>query len=293
MNKTENSVNEIRIYEKMHGNSPLIHCITNPISMMQCANAVLGLGCKPIMAEHPGEVREITETSSALLLNLGNISDVKISAMEISMKAALLKGIPVVLDAVGVACSELRREFVSKLLDIRNEYVTEKKECAHNSFFVIKGNYSEIRALNDLHYRGKGVDADKTLTVEDIALDSKAVAGRYGVTVLASGEKDLVTDGIRCVSIEGGVPIMGEITGTGCMLGAICAGIISVCPGIDGIVYSCLSFDLAGEAANRHLKDKKECFGNGSFLIKLLDEIYLLTDERINERLCQKLVKNL
>ncbi len=96
--------------------SDLIHCITNPISMMQCANAVLALGDKPIMAEHPMEVKEITNTSSALLINLGNISDTRMEAMMISFEAALIKGLPIGRDAVGVACSDRRRKLVFELL---------------------------------------------------------------------------------------------------------------------------------------------------------------------------------
>ncbi len=293
MKKEEDPCEEFKICEKMRVDGPLIHCITNPISMMQCANAVLGLGCKPIMAEHPDEVREITKTASSLFLNLGNISESKMSAMEISTEEALSKRIPIVLDAVGVACSELRREFVLKLLSIRKKCMGEKAREDRKDFFVIKGNYSEIRALSDFDYRGKGVDADRALAFKDIVTDAKHIADRYGIVVLASGKTDIVTDGSRCVSIEGGVPIMGNVTGTGCMLGAICTCFVSACPDIDGIIYSCLCFDLAAESALDHLKEKEENYGNGSFLIKLLDEIYLLTDERIKERLCLKSVKNL
>ena len=75
-------------------NNRLIHCITNPISMNQCANAILALGAKPIMAEHPDEVMEITRTASSLLLNLGNITDSRISAMRLSLKEASATGIP-------------------------------------------------------------------------------------------------------------------------------------------------------------------------------------------------------
>ncbi len=91
---------------------PLIHCITNPISMMQCANAILGLGARPIMAEHPLEVKDITATADALLINLGNISESRMEAIEISFAEALGKDIPVVIDAVGISCSELRRDFL-------------------------------------------------------------------------------------------------------------------------------------------------------------------------------------
>ena len=88
---------------------PLIHCITNPISIHQCANAVLAVGGRPIMAEHPAEVQEITATARALMLNLGNITDVRMESMYLSAQAAREGKIPILLDAVGVACSRLRR----------------------------------------------------------------------------------------------------------------------------------------------------------------------------------------
>ena len=117
----------------------LIHCITNPISMTQCANAVLAMGARPMMAEHPEEVEEITATAGALLLNLGNISDVRMEAMRRSLKTAKKYQIPVVLDAVGVACSALRRTFAMELL-------------AEAAVTIVKGNYSEITALCDSAY---------------------------------------------------------------------------------------------------------------------------------------------
>ena len=131
---------------------PLIHCITNPISIHQCANAILAVGARPMMAEHPKEVREITESADALLLNLGNITDARMESMMISTKAAKQKGIPIVLDAVGVACSTLRRSFARELLKTVSPT-------------VIKGNYSEISALYHEKYHSVGVDADALVGV--------------------------------------------------------------------------------------------------------------------------------
>ena len=95
---------------------PLIHCITNPISINQCANAILAVGARPIMAEHPLEVREITKTADALLCNLGNITDARMESIKIALITAKEKEIPTVIDAVGIACSELRRNFLSELV---------------------------------------------------------------------------------------------------------------------------------------------------------------------------------
>ena len=110
----ELSIAEIRKYTKEA--APLIHCITNPISIHDCANIILAAGARPIMAEHPAEVAEITAVASALMLNLGNITDARIESIQRALKEANRRTIPVLLDLVGVTCSSLRREFARKLL---------------------------------------------------------------------------------------------------------------------------------------------------------------------------------
>ena len=159
-------LNEIRA--AVRDRRPLIHCITNPISINQCANAVLAAGARPIMAEHPAEVKEITESADALVLNLGNITDVRMESMEIALRAAKEKGIPVVLDAVGTACSGLRREYAARLL------ATAKPA-------VLKGNYSEIYALYRTAYRASGVDADAALGEDEVKEAAGELAGKYGI----------------------------------------------------------------------------------------------------------------
>ena len=104
------------ICKQLKEQSPLIHCITNPISIMQCANTVLLFGARPIMAEHPGEVREITASAKALLLNFGNITRDRLEAISISYDEAMKKEIPRVIDAVGVACSQLRRAVAIQMI---------------------------------------------------------------------------------------------------------------------------------------------------------------------------------
>ena len=167
---------------------PLIHCITNPISINQCANAVLAAGARPIMAEHPAEVKEITESADALVLNLGNITDVRMESMEIALRAAKEKGIPVVLDAVGTACSGLRRVFAARLL------ATAKPA-------VLKGNYSEIYALYRTAYRSAGVDADAALGEDEVREAAGELAGKYGITVLASGNPGMEAAAAACAML--------------------------------------------------------------------------------------------
>jgi hydroxyethylthiazole kinase/thiamine-phosphate diphosphorylase len=248
--------------------SPLIHCITNPISMTQCANAVLGLGARPIMAEHPMEVREITQTADALLLNLGNISDTRMEAMKISFEVALKKDIPVVIDAVGVACSRLRRSFVMELL-------AKREKLGSKGYLLIKGNYSEIAALFDSSYRAEGVDAKKDISKKQILEMGKELAERSSLVVLASGKTDVVTDGERSLFVGGGSPKLSKITGTGCMLGAIAATFLTAQRDLDAVADACRALKAAGERA-----DKGE-LGTGSFLTGLLDEISLLRRQKV------------
>ena len=251
--------------EKIKEHQPLIHCITNPISINQCANAILAVGARPIMAEHPKEVREITDTASALMLNLGNITDARMTSMQISAQAAKEKNIPILLDAVGIACSKLRRDYVCDLL----------KTAVPT---VIKGNYSEINALYHEAYRSSGVDADAAL--DERALDRVAaqLARAYHTVILASGKVDIVTDGTRLVHIKNGTPQLSGITGTGCMLGALAAAYLAIKPDVDAAITACVMLGICGQLS-------KTDRGSGSFMINLMDALSTVKDVDIEQRM--------
>ncbi len=265
----------------------LIHCITNPISMNLCANAVLSLGAKPIMAEHPREVKEITAGAQALLLNFGNISDTRMEAMRISFAEALEKEIPIVIDAVGVACSKLRREFFFELLSERNKSdkscVAANKallgkeegpghETLDRKILLIKGNYSEIRALADCTYKSRGVDAEGGDTADDVAEIAKNLASKFTAIILATGKRDIITDGDTVFLNDSGHQMMSMVTGTGCMLGAICATFLAREASANSVVKACALFGIAGEKAAG--RSGGERVGTGSFQVALLDELY-------------------
>lgn len=246
----------------MHTN-PLIHCITNPISINQCANAILAVGAKPIMAEHPKEVLEITKTADALLLNIGNITDARMEAMPISFKEAIKRNIPVVLDIVGLACSSMRKAFVSKLL----------KEASPT---VIKGNYSEIFALYHQEYCSSGVDADASIDEENAEKAAIFLADKYKTTILATGKKDMITDGKRLVYINNGTQQLSSVTGTGCMLGALCASYLAMEHSFDAVVYACAVLGVSGELS-------ETLAGNGTFMQKVMDRISTITKDEIEK----------
>ena len=250
---------------------PLIHCITNPISIHDCANVVLAAGGRPIMAEHPREVEQITETAQALMLNLGNITDVRMESMKRSLAAANKKGIPVLLDLVGVACSDLRREYASELLQT-------------GTISVLKGNMSEILEMAGEESHSIGIDAgiQDTLTpenLEKVIECFQSMAKRTGAVILASGKTDLIVDAAEVYAVENGDAMMSEITGTGCMLGTVCStylGGVHVSTAqntceikmIHAVLLGAAVMGIAGELA------AEDSHGPGSFQIRFLDFLY-------------------
>lgn len=242
---------------------PLVHCITNPISINQCANLILALSCRPIMAEHPEEVREITRTSASLLLNIGNITDVRMKSIMLSAEEASLCNIPTVFDAVGVACSSLRRNFTYSFL---KSYTP----------VVLKGNYSEIKALCDTSYFSSGVDSEQNLNISEIVDAAATLSRQKNCIVLASGKTDIITDGSKVVYIKNGCKKMGTITGSGCMLGAAVACSLSVSSDIQAVAEATALLGICGE-----LSDKSSA--SGSFYISFMDKLSSISDEDIKK----------
>lgn len=247
---------------------PLIHCITNPISINQCANGILAVGGRPIMAEHPEEVSDITRTAKAVMLNLGNITDTRMESIIISANTAMKNRIPILLDAVGIACSQLRRNYIHKLL-------SEVTPTA------IKGNYSEINALYQDRYCSSGVDADDSLDLVTIDRCAVALAREKNTMILASGKVDVLTDGKRLVHIHNGTSQLSAVTGTGCMLGALCAVYLSADQSLDAIITACALLGISGEKAQTSI-------GNGTFFINLMDALSTLSAEDIYQNTRQE-----
>ena len=254
-------ITEIR--KTLRERSPLIHCITNPISINQCANVILSTGARPMMAEHPEEAAVMTASAGAVMLNMGNITDVRKQSMLISAQTAKQKGIPFVLDVCGSACLTTRRDYALHLIDTSLPS-------------VIKGNYSEITALFDPLYSSSGVDADKSLSEKDAANTALQLAVKYGTVVLASGKTDIVTDGKRLALVDNGCIQLSTVTGTGCMQGALCAAYLSCADAFDAAVSACAVFGICGELAQTGK-------GSGSFMVNLLDALSTLTDKQIKE----------
>ena len=269
----ELSIAEIRKYTKEA--APLIHCITNPISIHDCANIILAAGARPIMAEHPAEVAEITAVASALMLNLGNITDARIESIQRALKEANRRKIPVLLDLVGVTCSSLRREFARKLL-------------ADGRFAVIKGNISEILAAADIPFHGTGIDAGSQDAISQAnearyCTIAKKLAEHLGCTVMATGKLDLIADRHQSFLIANGHTALSGITGTGCMVGALTAAYLPASvalafTGIPAALLAAITMGISGEHAASGSR------GPASFQAALLDEIFCMTDSQLQNQ---------
>lgn len=246
------------IFNDLKENQSLIHCITNPISVHQCANGILAVGSKPIMAEHPKEVGEITNHAQALLLNLGSITDVRMESMLISASVADSKAIPIVLDAVGVGCSTLRRQFAHTIIN-------------RHPVAVVKGNYSEIEALYNQDYTSCGVDSDPKLYRHKVQESAVRLAKKWNCVIVASGPCDIVTEGQHLMIIKNGHPQLASVTGTGCLLGALIAACCTVANPLEGAVAACAMLGVCGE-----MSATKQ--GNGQFLLRLMDFLSTATE---------------
>ena len=209
-------------FENVRSTCPLIHNITNYVTVNDCANMVLACGASPIMADDAAEVEDITTICGGLNINIGTLNSRTITSMLLAGKKANLLGHPVVLDPVGAGASQLRTDTANRLL-------REVK------FTVIRGNISEVKTLASGAGTTKGVDADVADKVTEENLDSavafaKAFAARTGAVVAITGAIDIVADAHKAYCIRNGHPMMSSITGTGCQLSALTAAFVTANP---------------------------------------------------------------
>lgn len=253
--------------------TPLVQCITNFVTVNDCANILLAAGGSPTMAHDIREVEEAVAGVQALVLNLGAIGDVE--AMLLAGKRANQLGIPVVLDPVAAGVTSLRREACRRLL-------------AELRFTVIRGNASEIRALALGAEGGSGVDvsAGDAVTEENLSRGvelCRRLAESTGAVTALSGQVDILSNGTQTVLIRGGVPTMSRVTGSGCMLTALLGAFCGANPErpLAAAAAAVAAMDLAGERAEaRRLQNGT---GNATFRTDLIDAVFNLTEDELRE----------
>ena len=261
--------------ENVRRKTPLVHNITNYVTVNDVANALLACGASPIMSDEPEDVADITSICQGLNINIGTLNQRSIEAMFVAGKKANELGTPVVLDPVAAGGTTLRR-ITSRIL----------LEQVH--FAAIRGNASEIRALAGQSSVGSGVDvsAEDAVTeqnIEAVIEMAKGLARKIGSVIAISGPVDIVTDGEKTALIRNGCATMARITGSGCMLTSLIGAFCGAYPE-DYFSATCsaiAAMGICGELAEvRRLKNGT---GNATFRTDLIDAVFNLTEEQVLE----------
>lgn len=275
--------------QKIRDRRPVVQCITNIVTVNDCANALLAIGGSPTMAHHPLEMEDFAKICDALVCNMGATESLE--AMEKAAVEAGRRGHPIVVDPVGCAGSPFRREQCIHLMR------TAPLSC-------IRGNAAEIRALAENCNTGRGVD-DRGLEVRssepepggrfcgpstnpgeeknqenrpcgssDVERDITALARQTGAIVIATGAIDRIGDGERILEVSGGTPMLAKITGSGCMLSAMLGAFMAVDRSAESAAACCAMMKSCGEQADRWTR--KAGRGTGTFHMALLDALSLI-----------------
>ena len=264
---------EIKTYlNNLKEKNPLIHCITNYVTVNDVANSLIAIGASPVMADEPSESGEITAISNGLLINLGTLNLNTIKAMQNSIKIANSLNLQVILDPVGVGASTLRNETAINFL---KEY----------KFSIIKGNISEIKFLNGEKIITKGVDASSKDLNEDFLNRvnlAKELSIKTDATIVITGKIDVVAFKNEAYLLKNGSSLMGKFSGSGCILGGICTAFLAsntdpLKSAIMGVLAEC----IAGELVRG--KNVLSDMGSMKFKNGLIDEIYLIDDKKIQD----------
>lgn len=246
--------------EKLQRTAPKVHCLTNPVTMQDVANVLLAAGGTAIMAQNPAEVQEITAFCQVTLLNTGVPDEEKFKACGKAGRKANELGHPVVLDPVGVGASSFRRNGLETLL----------KQVRPS---VIRCNQEEASAL--LHIQSGttgGVESGVSVAESEQLRLAEHLARAYGCTALVSGEADAVSDGEHSAILTGGDVRIARITGSGCMLSALCALMCGA--GLTAYDAACTAGQIwkASSTIAGRRTDRAQA-GIGSFHVHLLDAV--------------------
>ncbi len=254
------------LLESVRRKKPLIHCITNVVTVNDCANILLAAGARPTMAHHPFEAAEITAGCDALVCNFGATEDYE--AMFLAAKEAAHLSHPIILDPVGAGGSTFRREKIRELME-------------QVSVTLIRGNASEMLALFRNEKTVVGVDARKTdgEDTQGLMEQAKIFAKEKNCICVISGERDIITDGNRGIYVENGSPFMSKITGSGCMSTALLGAFLSVEQSIFAGAAVPFVMGIAGEMAQG--KCEKIHGGIMTFKNCMMDALSLMSENEI------------
>lgn len=263
------------ILDEVRRISPLVHCITNYVTVNDCANVLLACGASPVMADDEREAEEIVSISSALVINIGTLNERTIPSMFKAGKKANELGLPVILDPVGAGASSLRTATAMELM----------KEI---NFAVIRGNISEITAIAGGESRTRGVDAsDPGLMDGDLPGEAirriMDLREKTGAVITVTGPKDIVAGEKYLYTIKNGHPMMSKVSGTGCMLSAVTGAFCAAVPSDHALAAASAAamFGAAGELAFEKLTGSGG--GTSTYRSYIIDEVSNMTAEKMRE----------
>jgi hydroxyethylthiazole kinase len=256
--------NPFVLLERVRTQSPVVHHLTNWVTIYDCAQVVKVLGASPVMAHAPEEVEEMVRLAAALVLNIGTLTVKMVEAMKLAAQSANAQGIPVILDVCGAGATSLRdRKCFELLEEVRID--------------LIKGNASEVARISGAQVRTKGVDAARVEM--DLEKVGRNLALRRRCTVVITGPEDLVVDGRRRFVVKNGHPLMSRVVGTGCMAASVIGVFAAVEPDLAlaaaaGLVCFNVAAELAAELSP----------GPGAFKVKLFDCLSDLDEATLTAR---------
>ncbi|VVB66457.1 Hydroxyethylthiazole kinase [Candidatus Gugararchaeum adminiculabundum] len=257
-------INAYAVYKLVGDEKPLIHHITNWVTIYDCAQVTRTIGALPVMAHAPEEVEQMAGISDALVLNIGTLTRELIGSMVLAGKAANKKGIPVILDAVGAGATKFRTDKTKELLNfIRID--------------IVKGNAGELATIAGVKSQVRGVESvsvsgDRTEIAKRVAKENNCIA-------VITGKQDIIADaGGKVYLVDNGHELMGKIVGTGCMAASVIASFAAVERDYAKASAAALCcYGIAGELAAKSAGNK----GPGSFKQSLFDELANLGEAKI------------
>lgn len=261
------------ILKNTRDNGTLVHCITNYVTVNDCANALLAIGASPVMADDINEVEEVISLCNSLVINIGTLNKRTIESMFNASKKANELNKPIILDPVGFGATKLRNDTILWLLQ-------------YSKISVLKGNISEIKSLIMNNNTTKGVDANPLDLVTEENLENnieilKELARELSIIIVVTGAIDIVTDGDKTFVIRNGSQEIGLITGTGCMLGCILGAFVGENQE-DVVTATAVAVAYMGVCGELAAKEK---LGIASLKRNLIDKLNLLTYDEFEENI--------
>ena len=260
-----NAANVWTAVQDVRNRAPVVHSITNYVVMNTTANALLAIGASPVMAHAEEEMADMVNIASALVINIGTLSKEWVKSMFKAAEQAAKRGIPIVLDPVGVGATPYRTN-------------TARELAAAVAPTIIRGNASEIRALAGAQAKTRGVDA--TESSGHAVEAAQSLHKSFGSVVCISGETDYVVGAGETFRIRNGHPLMTRVTGLGCTATALCGAFAAVTTdAAQATAQAMVVMGIAGTMA------AEKAQGPGTLQLHFLDALAGLTEDDITRRI--------